>query len=87
MSRCTPLFHVLPFAVVILSGCTTLVRSYDRIRAVMTKEDTDEQINNYGAYFSSSLSLTPELPKGMVQPQFSSLPGGKGRVRDLLFGP
>jgi hypothetical protein len=88
MSRYTPLFPVLPFAVVILTGCTTLVRSYDRIRAVMTKGDTDDQnIHNYGAFFRSSLSLTSELPNqwtGLNSPHY---PVAKERIRGLPFGP
>jgi hypothetical protein len=88
MSRCTPLFHLLPFAVVILTGCTTLVRSYDRIRAVMTKGDTDEQsINNYGAFFRSSLSLTSELPNEWTDLNSPHYPVAKEHVRGLLFSP
>jgi hypothetical protein len=88
MSRYTPLFPVLPFAVVILTGCTTLVRSYDRIRAVMTKGDTDDQnINNYGAFFRSSLSLTSELPNQWTDLNSPHYPVVKGHIRGLPFSP
>jgi hypothetical protein len=62
MSRFTPLFYVLPFAAGILTGCTTLVTSLNRIHAAMTKEETPGESHNYGAFFKSSLSWTSELP-------------------------
>jgi hypothetical protein len=62
MSR--SMFLVLPVAAGMLTGCTTLVRSVDWIHAVMTKEEPDEDINNYGAFFTSSLSMSQELPSG-----------------------
>ena len=53
---------LLPFAVGILTGCTSLVTSYNRIYSMMTQDDTPDEVHHYGAYFSSSTSLTPGLP-------------------------
>jgi hypothetical protein len=46
--------HVLPLTVGILTGCTTMVTTYDRIRASLNEPETDETIHRYGAWF-----LTP----------------------------
>jgi hypothetical protein len=40
-------------AVGILTGCTTLVTTFNRIHAAMTKEETPEESHNYGAFFTS----------------------------------
>ena len=54
----SPLVLVLPIAAVIfLTGCTSLVRDFNRIRAEMTKPETDEEINNYGAFFTTLESI------------------------------
>lgn len=51
MSRCTAFFGVSLFAMGILTGCTTLARNFDRLRAAMNKPETDEDTHNYGAFF------------------------------------
>jgi len=61
-SRFISLIHVL-LAVGMLTGCTSLVRTFNRIYAGMTKEETNEESNNYGAFFRWSLSSNSELPK------------------------
>ena len=40
-------------AVGILTGCRTMTTSLNRIRDVMTKEETPEESHNYGAFFTS----------------------------------
>jgi hypothetical protein len=35
----------------ILTGCTTLARNFDRLRAAMNKPEADEDTHNYGAFF------------------------------------
>ena len=40
-------------AVGILTGCTTLVTSFNRIHDMMTKEETPEETHYYGAFFTS----------------------------------
>jgi hypothetical protein len=37
----------------ILTGCTTLVTSFNRIHDMMTKEETPEETHYYGAFFTS----------------------------------
>jgi hypothetical protein len=49
-------FLVLPLIAGMLNGCTTLVRGVDWIHGVMTKQEPDEDINNYGAFFTAPLS-------------------------------
>jgi hypothetical protein len=64
---------------VILTGCTTLVTSFDRIRAMMTpKEETNEEINNYGAWFTSAQSLISELPSELSGPSIRRGQEAKG---------
>ena len=41
------------FAVGILTGCQTLVTSFNRIHDMMTKEETPEETHYYGAFFTS----------------------------------
>src|SRR5271165_1863757 len=41
------------FAVGILTGCRTLVTSFNRIHDMMTKEETPEETHYYGAFFTS----------------------------------
>ena len=61
ISVLAPLLLLLPFAAgTILTGCTSLARSFNRIRAEMTKPETDEETNNYGAFFTSPRSMTLE---------------------------
>ena len=46
----------------ILTGCTTLVTGFNRIHDMMTKEETPEETHYYGAFFTSPLPMTSELP-------------------------
>ena len=39
------------FAVGILTGCTSLATTFNRIHAAMTKDETPEESHYYGAYF------------------------------------
>jgi hypothetical protein len=55
MSRLTWLFHLLLVSLGFLTGCTMLNRNYNRIRAELTKPETDEDTHNYGAYFEAPL--------------------------------
>ena len=56
MSRLTWLFHLLLVSLGFLTGCTILNRNYNRIRAELTKPETDEDTHHYGAYFEAPLS-------------------------------
>ena len=79
MARFASLFRLLPFTMVILTGCTTLVTSFDRIRAMMTpKEETNEESNNYGAWFTSAQSLIAELPSELSGPSIRQGQEAKG---------
>jgi hypothetical protein len=71
------MFLVLPLAAGMLNGCTTLVRSVNWIHAVMTKEEASEDINNYGAFFTSALPMSPELPSGWPGRNFRQFPEAK----------
>jgi hypothetical protein len=53
MSRLTWLFPVLLVSLGLLAGCAMWNRNYNRIRAELTKPDTDENTHNYGAYFEA----------------------------------
>jgi hypothetical protein len=44
----------LPLTVGILTGCTSLVTTYERIRATLTEPEADQTIHRYGAWL-----LTP----------------------------
>jgi hypothetical protein len=68
---------LLPFAVGILTGCTSLVTSYNRIRAALTEGEEPEESHYYGAYFTSSPSLAPELPSEWSGPHFRRYPKAK----------
>jgi len=85
MARFVSLFHVLPLAVGILTGCTTLVRSYDRIRAVMTKPEPNEETNNYGAFFLLPRSLTSE-PSQWSGPDWREDNQGSGGFTPRIIG-
>ena len=56
-------------AVGILTGCRTMTTSLNRIRDMMTKEETPEESHNYGAFFTSQLSMTSELPSEWSGPK------------------
>jgi hypothetical protein len=62
MSPWTSWIRVLPLTAGILSGCTTLVTTYDRIRARLTEPEIDETIHRGGAWF-----ITPA--EGCTEPQ------------------
>jgi hypothetical protein len=53
------------FAVGILTGCKTLATSFNRIRDMMTKEETPEETHYYGAFFTSP-AVKSESPYGRV---------------------
>lgn len=76
MSRFTSFVHVLPLVVGILSGCTTLVTSYNRIRAGIMNagEPKEESQNYYGAFFISPAFLTRERPNNVSEPKARSSP-------------
>ena len=58
-----PLVLVLFFAAgIFFTGCTSLVRGFNRVRAEMTKPPTDEETHNYGAFFTAPRSLTSDGP-------------------------
>lgn len=65
MSPLTAWIRVLPLTAGILSGCTTLVTTYDRIRARLTEPEVDQTIHRGGAWF-----LTPS--KGYIEGQGTS---------------
>jgi hypothetical protein len=59
--------HVLPLTVGILTGCTTMVTTYDRIRTSLSEPDYDDTIHHYGAWFlapSDSPRISKFCPKG-----------------------
>jgi hypothetical protein len=59
----SPLVLVLPIAAVIfLTGCTSLVKGFNSIRAEMAKPESDQEIHNYGAFFTTPESLTSDGP-------------------------
>ena len=61
-----PLILVLLFAAgIFFTGCTSLVRGFNRVRAEMTKPATDQEINNYGAFFTDLYDLTKRLMSSM----------------------
>jgi hypothetical protein len=68
-------------AVGIFTGCRTLVTSFNRVRDMMTKEETPEETHYYGAFFTSPLSMTSELPCKRYGPRFPS--PNKWPERDL----
>jgi len=51
MPRLPSWVHILPLTVGILTGCTTLVTTYDRLRATLNEPETDDTIRRYGAWF------------------------------------
>jgi hypothetical protein len=74
MPRLPSWVHVLPLTVGILTGCTTLVTTYDRIRASLSEPETDDTIHRYGAWFlapssSSSLSKVKSLGLSLQSPE------------------
>jgi hypothetical protein len=70
MSRFAALVHVLPFSVGLLTGCTTLVTSYNMVRAEImnAQEPKEENQNYYGAFFISAASLASERPTEGSEP-------------------
>jgi hypothetical protein len=81
MSRFAALFYVLPFAVGLLTGCTTLVTSYNRVRAEImnAQEPKEESQNYYGAFFISAASLTSGRPTEGSELILRQFPEAKGR--------
>jgi hypothetical protein len=60
MPRWTSLLRVLPLSVWFLTGCTTMQRDFNWVRAELTKPPADEDTHNYGAFII--LSLEAPLP-------------------------
>jgi hypothetical protein len=87
MSRCTALFGVSLFAAGILTGCTTLARNFDRLRAAMTKPETDEDTHNYGAFFVSLRWPISELPSECSGPDLCQYPQAKKWIRPREHAP
>jgi hypothetical protein len=73
MSRFAALVHVLPFTVVLLTGCTSLVTGYNMVRAEImnAQEPKDETQNYYGAFFISA----PLLASGQATEGSESILG------------
>jgi hypothetical protein len=58
MSRLNWLFRVLPFAVVILTGCTTPVASLKKVHAGMTKEEVIRTLGEpYGRELRNGIEI------------------------------
>jgi hypothetical protein len=73
-------------AVGIFTGCRTLVTSFNRVHDMMTKEETPEETHHYGAFFTSPLSMTSELPSERCGPGFrTSINGPEGDLADPDF--
>jgi hypothetical protein len=73
--------HVLPLTVGILTGCTTLVTTYDRLRASLSEPEIDDTIHLYGAWFlalsnSSRLSTAKSLGLSLQSPEAHGKPNG-----------
>jgi hypothetical protein len=79
MPRFPSWVHILPLTVWILTGCTTLVTTYDRIRATLNEPETDDTIHRYGAWFlapsnSSRLSTAKSLGLSHQSPEAHGKP-------------
>jgi hypothetical protein len=86
MLRFAPLFRVLPLAV--FTGCTSLVTNIgNQIRAVMPKEEINEDTHNYGAFFRSAQSLISELPKEWSGARFTQYAESRGGVQCAIQSP
>jgi hypothetical protein len=84
MPRLPSWVHVLPLTVGILTGCTTLVTTYDRIRASLNEPETDDTIHRYGAWFlspsnSSRLSTAKSPGLSVQSPEAHGKPDGDRR--------
>jgi hypothetical protein len=62
-----PSFLVLSFCCGMLTGCTSLVTTFNRIHAAMTNQEPNEQ-HNYGAFFSWSLASNSERARNDPSP-------------------
>jgi hypothetical protein len=89
MSRFAALVHVLPFSVGLLTGCTTLVTSYNMVRAEImnSQEPKDESQNYYGAFFISAASLASGRPTEGSEPILRQYPEAKGRLSRRMLPP
>jgi hypothetical protein len=63
MSRLTWLFHVMLLSLGLLTGCTMWTRDFNRIRAELTKPDTDEDTHNYGAYLEAPFPANSKVER------------------------
>jgi outer membrane protein assembly factor BamE (lipoprotein component of BamABCDE complex) len=62
MSRFDWLFQVLPFAMVILGGCTTPVTSLEKVHAGMTKEEVIRTLGEpYGRELRNGIEISISL--------------------------
>jgi hypothetical protein len=88
MSRFAALVHLLPFAVGILTGCTTLVTSYNMVRAEITnaQEPKEESHNYYGAFFVSSPSFASRRLREVFEPILRKYPVAKAGVAGECCG-
>ena len=66
---------------VIAFGYCVAVPIPSRIRAAMSRDETDEQINNYGAFFSSSASCCPSGQNTFQEKASATLMVGRGSTR------
>jgi hypothetical protein len=65
----TSWFRVLPLTAGIFTGCTTLVTTYDRVRASLTEPDVDETIHRGGAWLltpSKDYTELQRIPSGQA---------------------
>jgi hypothetical protein len=79
MSRFAALVHVLAFTVGLLTGCTTLVTSYNTVRAEImnAQEPKDDSHNYYGAFFISAPSVASRRPtEGSILRQYPEAKAG-----------
>jgi len=86
MSRFAALVHVLPFSVGLLTGCTTLVTSYNMVRAeiINAQEPKEESQNYYGAFFISAPSLASGRPTEGSESILRQYPEAKAGLRRIL---
>jgi hypothetical protein len=53
---------LLLVAGIFFTGCASLARGFNRVRAEMTKPPTDEDTHNYGAFFNTPRQLKSDGP-------------------------
>ena len=85
MPRLPSWIPVFPLTIGILTGCTTMVTTYDRIRATLSEPDYDDTIHRGGAWFlapsnSSRVSTSRSLVLSLQRPEASGLPSSGRRI-------